>query len=136
MLDCPEGTVPGWLDEQGLPTSCVGDLPCPGEEECERGEANPWTPEMGEAVPAPEPTVTMPVEPDIYPSALPLEPLPEAPPATEESVLHPPQVVERDELAMTGPDTLGWLVIAVLAVAVGAFVVLNERKKNRDKGGI
>jgi len=26
-LNCPDGTVPGWLDESGLPTSCVGDLP-------------------------------------------------------------------------------------------------------------
>lgn len=24
-LDCPDGTVPGWLDDDGLPTSCVGD---------------------------------------------------------------------------------------------------------------
>ena len=26
---CPEGTVPGWLNDDGLPTSCVGDLPIP-----------------------------------------------------------------------------------------------------------
>ena len=26
-LDCPAGTVPGWLGEDGLPTSCVGDDP-------------------------------------------------------------------------------------------------------------
>lgn len=31
-LDCPPGTVPGWLDELGNPTSCVGDSPCPGLE--------------------------------------------------------------------------------------------------------
>lgn len=24
---CPDGTVPGWLNIDGLPTSCVGDLP-------------------------------------------------------------------------------------------------------------
>jgi len=24
-LDCPDGTVPGWLDENGNATSCVGD---------------------------------------------------------------------------------------------------------------
>lgn len=28
-LVCPEGTVPGWLDEAGNPTSCVGDDPQP-----------------------------------------------------------------------------------------------------------
>lgn len=30
VIDCPEGTVPGWLDEFGNPTSCVGDEPNPG----------------------------------------------------------------------------------------------------------
>lgn len=28
-LDCPEGKVPGWLDEDGDPTSCVDDDPTP-----------------------------------------------------------------------------------------------------------
>jgi hypothetical protein len=28
-LECPEGTVPGWLNENGEPTSCVGDSPQP-----------------------------------------------------------------------------------------------------------
>ena len=27
---CAPHTVPGWLNEAGLPTSCVGDHPCPG----------------------------------------------------------------------------------------------------------
>lgn len=27
---CPKGTVPGWLDENGNPTSCVGDSATPG----------------------------------------------------------------------------------------------------------
>lgn len=30
-LTCPPGTVPGWLDENGQPTSCVSDDPCPGQ---------------------------------------------------------------------------------------------------------
>ena len=29
VLECPAGTVPGWLDESGNPTSCVGDDPQP-----------------------------------------------------------------------------------------------------------
>lgn len=29
VVDCPEHTVPGWLNEHGDPTSCVGDHPCP-----------------------------------------------------------------------------------------------------------
>lgn len=28
--ECPAGTVPGWLNEAGLPTSCVGDDPLVG----------------------------------------------------------------------------------------------------------
>jgi hypothetical protein len=27
---CPEYKVPGWLDENGNPTSCVDNSPCPG----------------------------------------------------------------------------------------------------------
>lgn len=27
VLECPEGTVPGVLDENDMPTMCVGDLP-------------------------------------------------------------------------------------------------------------
>lgn len=26
---CPDGTVPGWLNIDGLPTSCISDLPMP-----------------------------------------------------------------------------------------------------------
>ena len=50
-LDCPAGTVPGWLGEDGLPTSCVGDDPL-------------VLPEIG-------------VPLDVFPPALPLSPLPE-----------------------------------------------------------
>lgn len=46
---CPEGSVPGWLNGEGLPTACVGDLAVPGE---------------------------------VFPPALPLNPLPEVLAAT------------------------------------------------------
>lgn len=119
--DCGPDKVPGWLNEEGLPTGCVDNNPNPGE-------------------PNPEPTVTMPVEPpvevapkpepDIYPSALPLEPLPEAPPVTGEGqVLNPPQMHVRETLPETGPDLAGWVVAGVLLIAVGIFVALNEWRK-------
>lgn len=38
VLNCAEGTVPGWLNEFGDPTSCVGDNPCP---EVDFGEVCP-----------------------------------------------------------------------------------------------
>lgn len=44
-LECPTGTVPGWLDENGNPTSCVGDDP------------QPTTP--------PTPAVEVPASPDV-----------------------------------------------------------------------
>jgi len=47
--DCPPGTVPGWLDEFGNPTSCVGDDP----------------------LVEPSPEIGVPV--DVYPPALPLD---------------------------------------------------------------
>ena len=52
-LECPEGTVPGWLDETGAATSCVSNDPTPGE------------------VFSPEPAISSPA----FPDALPLEPL-------------------------------------------------------------
>jgi len=48
-LDCLEGTVPGWLDESGQPTSCVGDDPL----------VEP-SPELG-------------IPQDVFPSPLPLD---------------------------------------------------------------
>lgn len=47
--DCPPGTVPGWLDQSGNPTSCVGDDPL----------VEP-SPELGTPL-------------DVYPPALPLD---------------------------------------------------------------
>lgn len=42
VVECPEGTTPGWLNEHGDPTSCVGDDPCP--ETVEDGCPPPVTP--------------------------------------------------------------------------------------------
>lgn len=53
-LVCAEGTVPGWLGEDGLPTSCVGDLPCPPVpfgEPCPAAAAVPEAPPAVAAVP-------------------------------------------------------------------------------------
>jgi hypothetical protein len=63
---CPDGTVPGWLNGDGLPTACVGDAAIPGE---------------------------------VFPPALPLNPLP-------------------DVLAATGGE---WLLIAAIAASLVAI---------------
>jgi hypothetical protein len=105
--ECGPGTVPGWLNEEGLFTSCAGDLPNPGEQ-------------------APGPDESL----EIYPSPLPLGPLPDAPPATTEGqVFHPPQMHVRDTLPETSPDLAGWVLAGVLLIAVGLFVALNEWRK-------
>jgi hypothetical protein len=47
---CPEGTFPGWLNADGLPTSCVSDLP------------------LVEPLPEPAPTRTVdPNQPELIP---------------------------------------------------------------------
>jgi hypothetical protein len=50
-LNCAAGEVPGWLDEDGLPTSCVSNNPCP---EVEAGQPCPGD-IPAEPVPAPAP---------------------------------------------------------------------------------
>lgn len=81
--------MPGWLNSEGLPTSCVGDLPMPDRVPVEGGEL---LPPIGE----------------VFPPALPLDPLPTMP----------------DVLAATGGgDVWSWLLVAVLLLGVGAWVL-------------
>lgn len=54
VMNCGPGTVPGWLNEFGDPTSCVGDNPCP---EVEFGQPCPVD------ILVPEPVVTAPPVP-------------------------------------------------------------------------
>lgn len=51
-VECEPGTAPGWLNEHGDPTSCVGDNPCP---EVEFGQPCP-----GDVPPVIEPPVDTP----------------------------------------------------------------------------
>lgn len=111
-LECPAGTAPGWLDESGLPTSCVGDDPCPETEE-------PDCPE------APAPTVpTHPSEespgvplPRTFPKPLPLTP-----------------VEHVDELAYTAVDPFAIGAASAaggILVGLGAGLILVARRRSR-----
>lgn len=105
-LNCPEGTVPGWLDENGAPTSCVGDLPMVEP----RPEPTPTvelTPPIAEVTPEP---MIPPV--DVYPTPLPLDPMP-------------------DVLAATGGDVWQVVLVAVLLVAVGAIAFFFGREVSK-----
>lgn len=108
--DCGPDAVPGWLNEEGLPTSCVGNDPNPGEPDIIVVTPGP----------SPEPTFTIgPVEPDL-PAELPqTEPYPAEGPAAP----NPPQAIElhteaRETLPVTGPigqDVAGFGALLVIA---------------------
>lgn len=105
-IECPHNTVPGWLDENGNPTSCVGDAPCPETEtgDCPSDVPVAPTPSAIPVAPvvevAPVPSVT----PETVPVVVPPVVTNEAPAATE------------PELAETGTD--GGLLAGMLAGGV------------------
>ena len=102
-IHCPPLTVPGWLDENGQPTSCVSDHPCPGF------DAETCAIDDNEA--------------EEFPPPLPLDPLPDS----GEPVTIQPDPAP-DLLAETGPLETGLaLVLAVAAIAVGARLALGRR---------
>lgn len=129
-LSCEAGTIPGWLNEQGDPTSCVSDNPCP---EVELGQPCPgdtgmsWhttAPVAPEVVPevVPAPVVAAPVEQVVAPevAATPSEPI-----TTEEVAAVP-------TLAETGFD--GRLLALALVSGLGGigllmFDVLRSRRR-------
>lgn len=109
--ECPPDTVPGWLNADDLPTACVGDLPL----------VEP----LPERTPTPNPTVTF--EPPIAE----VTPTPTLPPE-----LGMPQDVVR-ELAATGLDDLGVLVLAAALLTLGGLLALATRiakTKERTNG--
>lgn len=107
---CGPGTVPGWLNEDGLPTSCVGDDPMPGL-------PSPLPTFTAEPAPVPQPPVVdePEVNPEPLPPALPLDPLPETQTVTEQ------QWSDHGALAETGPleNVMGVLVVAAMLIVVG-----------------
>lgn len=98
-LDCPEGKVPGWLDENGNPQGCVDNNPTPLE-------------------PKPEPPVekpgqVIPVQPDI----------------TVPAVIETAAQAEPMELAETGvADILGLALLAAVLIAGGVALMRKARR--------
>lgn len=102
-LDCPEGKVPGWLDEHGNPQGCVDNNPTPLE---------------------PKPEQPTPDNPQVVPE----QPAIEVPAAIETATAQP--VAQHDELALTGAgDMLGVGLGAVVLLAAG--VALMKRAARR-----
>lgn len=108
IMNCGVGTVPGWLNEHGDPTSCVSNNPCPEVA-------------FGETCPVDEPAIEEPeVEPEIEEVT---------PPADLEIT---PAVSESTEkvLAYTGTDTLPLgLTAAALLTLGGGLIGLRKTMK-------
>jgi hypothetical protein len=99
VVDCAEGTVPGILNEQGDPTACVSNDPCPGFDVCPVDEPE---------VPVAPPVAVPPVEPTAPVAAFVPQQLPTLPVT---------------ELAYTGSSPLVPAGIASLLLAVGGFLL-------------
>jgi LPXTG-motif cell wall-anchored protein len=112
VMNCGEGTVPGWLNGHGDPTSCVGDNPCP---EVDFGETCP--------VDVVEPVVVVPDAP-----ADAVKPVVVAP----SSPVVP--VVQAKELAYTGSDDTAGFIVAGLLFAVGLGMILVRKFLPRKVG--
>lgn len=123
--DCGPDKLPGWLNEEGLPTSCVSNEALPGPPP--HFTAEPAPVENGPLILEPEadaedaavldpPQVTYPETIESFPTPMPLTPMP-------------------DELAMTGPaDVALGVILGVLFIASGAMFALNHNKRrNRNE---
>lgn len=129
VLVCEPGTVPGWLGEDGLPTSCVSNNPCP---EVEAGQPCP-----GDPIPTEKPTAAPTAAPAPPAAFVPVE-VATAPIA--KNVLHSARTDGFDHqaaapvLAETGVDPDGLraaLIFAVGGILVGAIALRRSAVRDR-----
>ena len=130
---CGPGTVPGWLNEDGLPTSCITDLPMvepnpaitsPGFLD-EDGNGEP-----DDAVqPSPEPSPTGEIH-------HPVQYFPEDFQLPTDTSTGEVATWDQDELAHTGPveDVLLGFFIGFALVGIGILVYANHIKRSWRKG--
>lgn len=124
VLDCPDGTVPGWVNEHGDPTSCVTDEP------------NPPVVTPPVVIP-PVVTPTAETPPAVVPPAdTPAPaPAPEVTPAAA-AVVAPTSAPEStdDALAFTGADTaLPTILVASGLVVAGTVLMLAVTLRRRAR---
>jgi LPXTG-motif cell wall-anchored protein len=100
---CPDGTVPGWLNADGLPPSCISDLP------------------LVEPLPEPTPVRTIdPNQPELIP---PIDICP-----IDCGTEQPVTPAQPDQLAATGFDAAPLTVLLVAAlIATLAGLLLRKR---------
>lgn len=103
VLVCPEGTVPGWLDESGQATSCVSDNPQP--------------------TPSPEPTPT--------PTPVPVPPVVTPPPTVTEVPV--PPTTPTPLLAETGIDPAVGAYVAFVLLIGGASLLAGLKWKRAGR---
>lgn len=108
IITCPEGKVPGWLDEFGNAQGCVDNNPTP-----------PVKPE--EPVITPEEPVTTPEEETL--------PIPEAPTENATETIQAVTTTEAPELAVTGGvDGLSAALFGVVLLIAGVGLMMKRKE--------
>lgn len=142
-LECPDGKVPGWLDENGNPQGCVDNNPTPLEQDgfyvdCEtqmlhyyKGywEGDEWIDTfIGEGTPASSGELysygcTDESGNNLWPVAPEIE-------VPEEITIQPEPVQVPDELAVTGTaEVVTGALVGIVLVVAGVVLYLKGRKK-------
>lgn len=135
VLNCPEGTVPGVINEHGDPTSCVNNEPNPGEEPSSPSTppipAGPTTPDApgtgstdGGTAPLPTSTEVTPLAaPSVAPS------LHTALEATGTTEVLPTAKPATHSLAYTGSDNNFGAGLALVVILAGLLIVVLSRNR-------
>lgn len=120
---CPAGKVPGWLDENGQPTSCVDDNPTPNEPAQQPDATTPTTDSPAAVTPAAETTQT--------PAAQ------EAAPTVQAAPAQATPMATAATLPKTGAGSFaGWCLLAGASLMLlgGVGLLLSQIKWGRRNG--
>lgn len=120
VLDCETWQLPGWLDEQGNPTGCVDNAPCPEAREGLPCPADIPVVEPVAPVVTPVEAPVTPVEPAVVEQVTPVETAVVAPVAPANEVT--PVVETVPMLAETGSNASTLLQIVMVLVGSGLLL--------------
>lgn len=127
VVECEPGTVPGWLNEHGDPTSCVDDHPCIANE-VQDADCNPIVPPPVNPPPAVEPPAASP------PAAI-ETPAIEPPSESEPVAVTPAPVETAPTLPETGPrDSAHLWFVSIALMLVGMALAVRPVVASRRDG--